>query len=176
MLYSLYAPMWDTNSTLINLLKEVLGYNDNEINKLKSEHYCRNIANNLTIEQAKNISEIFINNNFQIYLNDGTGLDGIIFWKDLGITLSKNSSKNCNCSKPITSREQLADLSIPKKIDEPLKDKIFPSKPTVTCPYCKSTNTKKISGTSRWMSTGLFGLASGKIGKQWRCNDCKSDF
>lgn len=51
-----------------------------------------------------------------------------------------------------------------------------PSKPTITCPYCQSTNTKKISGTSRWMSTGIFGLASGKIGKQWRCTDCKSDF
>lgn len=49
-------------------------------------------------------------------------------------------------------------------------------KPTVTCPYCQSTNTKKISGASRWMSTGIFGLASGKIGKQWRCTDCKSDF
>lgn len=47
---------------------------------------------------------------------------------------------------------------------------------TVTCPYCKSTNTKKISGTSRFVSTGLFGLASSKIGKQWHCNSCKSDF
>ena len=50
------------------------------------------------------------------------------------------------------------------------------TKPTVSCPYCKSTNTKKISGTSRFMSTGIFGLASGKIGKQWHCNSCKSDF
>ena len=48
--------------------------------------------------------------------------------------------------------------------------------PTVTCPYCQSTDTKKISGTSRFMSTGIFGLASGKLGKQWHCNKCKSDF
>lgn len=47
---------------------------------------------------------------------------------------------------------------------------------TVTCPYCQSTNTKKISGASRFMSTGIFGLASSKIGKQWHCNSCKSDF
>lgn len=47
---------------------------------------------------------------------------------------------------------------------------------TVECPYCHSTNTKKISGTGRWLSTGIFGLASGKIGKQWHCNSCKSDF
>lgn len=52
MLYSLYAPMWDTNDILRKLLKEVLGYNDDEIKILESEHFGRNIANNLTIEQA----------------------------------------------------------------------------------------------------------------------------
>lgn len=46
----------------------------------------------------------------------------------------------------------------------------------VTCPYCKSTNCKKISSGSRWLSTGLFGLSSKKIGKQWHCNSCGSDF
>lgn len=50
------------------------------------------------------------------------------------------------------------------------------SKPTVECPYCHSTNTKKISGTKRWLSTGLFGLASNKIGKNFHCNNCKADF
>ena len=53
MLYSLYAPMWDTNETLRKLLKEVLGYIDDEINQMESESYGRNIVNNLTIEQAK---------------------------------------------------------------------------------------------------------------------------
>jgi len=48
--------------------------------------------------------------------------------------------------------------------------------PTVECPYCHSTNTKKISGTTRFVSTGLFGLASNKIGKNFHCNNCKSDF
>lgn len=46
----------------------------------------------------------------------------------------------------------------------------------VECPYCKSTDTKKISGASRWLSTGLFGLSSGKVGKQWHCRKCGSDF
>lgn len=52
----------------------------------------------------------------------------------------------------------------------------IPKPPVVTCPYCQSTDTKKISGVSRFMSTGIFGLASKKIGKQWHCNKCKSDF
>lgn len=50
------------------------------------------------------------------------------------------------------------------------------STPQVTCPYCKSTNCKKISSGTRWLSTGLFGLSSKKIGKQWHCNSCGSDF
>lgn len=51
-------------------------------------------------------------------------------------------------------------------------------KPTeeVQCPYCKSKNTKKVGTVSRGLSIGLFGLGSSKIGKQWHCNDCKSDF
>lgn len=48
--------------------------------------------------------------------------------------------------------------------------------PTITCPYCKSSNTKKISTMSRMFSGGLFGLGSKKIGKQWHCNSCGSDF
>ncbi len=49
-------------------------------------------------------------------------------------------------------------------------------KAVVTCPYCQSTNTKKISGTGRWLSTGVFGLASSKLGKNFHCNNCKADF
>lgn len=52
----------------------------------------------------------------------------------------------------------------------------YSSSSSVKCPYCQSTNVKKISFTSRTISTGLFGLGSKKIGKQWHCNNCKSDF
>ena len=46
----------------------------------------------------------------------------------------------------------------------------------VICPYCKSTNTKKISAVSRAGSILGFGLFSKKLGKEWHCNDCNSDF
>lgn len=49
-------------------------------------------------------------------------------------------------------------------------------KPTVKCPYCNSTNTKKISTLSRMGSLATFGFAGKKVGKQWHCNNCKSDF
>lgn len=51
-----------------------------------------------------------------------------------------------------------------------------PQKPKIECPYCKSTNTKKIGAVKRSVSFGLLGFGSGKIGKQWHCNNCKSDF
>ena len=52
-----------------------------------------------------------------------------------------------------------------------------PSTPTITCPYCKSTNTKKISGLSKAVSVGLFGIfALGKTTKQFHCNNCSADF
>lgn len=45
------------------------------------------------------------------------------------------------------------------------------------CPYCNSTNVKKISTTSKIGSVALFGVfAAGKVAKEWHCNDCKSDF
>ena len=46
----------------------------------------------------------------------------------------------------------------------------------VTCPYCSSANIGKITTVSRMVSTGLFGLGSKKIGKQYHCNNCGSDF
>ena len=49
-------------------------------------------------------------------------------------------------------------------------------KPQVNCPYCKSTDVKIVSSSSRILSTLTFGLAGKKIGKQWHCNNCKSDF
>lgn len=53
---------------------------------------------------------------------------------------------------------------------------ILPNKPVIYCPYCKSDNTVKIDTISRMGSIYIAGAASGKIGKQWHCNNCKSDF
>lgn len=55
-------------------------------------------------------------------------------------------------------------------------EKSNPPKLQVTCPYCNSTNTKKISTASRTVSILGFGILSKKIGKQWHCNNCGSDF
>ena len=46
----------------------------------------------------------------------------------------------------------------------------------IHCPYCNSSNVTKIGTVNRAVSVGMFGLASKKLGKQWRCNSCGSDF
>ena len=51
------------------------------------------------------------------------------------------------------------------------------STPIVECPYCQSTNTKKISTMSKAVHTALFGIYSmSRNAKEWHCNNCKSDF
>lgn len=44
----------------------------------------------------------------------------------------------------------------------------------IRCPMCGSTNVKKISTTNRMLSIAAVGLASGKIGKQYKCNKCRN--
>lgn len=47
----------------------------------------------------------------------------------------------------------------------------------VACPYCKATNVKKITNTSKAVHTALFGIFSvGRNSKQWHCTRCGSDF
>lgn len=46
----------------------------------------------------------------------------------------------------------------------------------ITCPYCHSKNTNKISNLSKAGSVALFGIFSQKVKKQWHCNNCGSDF
>lgn len=57
------------------------------------------------------------------------------------------------------------------------KDPNAPACPGVPrCPYCNSTNLSKIGIVNRSVSVGTLGLASSKIGKQWHCNSCGSNF
>ena len=46
----------------------------------------------------------------------------------------------------------------------------------IHCPYCNSSNVTKIGTVNRAVSVGMFGIASKKLGKQWHCNNCGSDF
>lgn len=87
----------------------------------------------------------------------------------------------------ITCEVSLFDSMIKLKQDDPIefqlkmaqfKNQVQQQKSVTSssnkhkCPTCGSTNIKKISGTKRWLSAGLFGLASSDIGKTMCCQKC----
>lgn len=101
-------------------------------------------------------------------------------------SLSEENGSCKNCGTELYERSISDESEISQDINrfpEPRKPfgsdskpKTDPFKPTVKCPYCNSTNTKKISTLSRMGSFATFGFAGKKVGKQWHCNNCKSDF
>lgn len=48
--------------------------------------------------------------------------------------------------------------------------------PIIECPYCHSTNTKKITTNSKVLNTAIWGFFGTKRFKEWHCNECGSDF
>lgn len=187
-MYKLHAPLINKSNEKIQtikiLFKEVLGYNEQEINQFVNTKFMCDIAINLTLEQAKQIVEPFYDNDIQIYLFDQSSNSPLAWQKDLGIILTKNTPKQHYYDEPVISREHLVDPFIQQEIErqQNIKDNRReqlekPQTPTITCPYCQSTNTKKISGLSKAGSVALWGIfALGKTTKQWHCNNCKSDF
>lgn len=73
----------------------------------------------------------------------------------------------CNHKLPTTSEKIEPEYSPQKEIKQA---------PVVSCPYCKSTNTSRITSMEKVVNVALFGLLGNKRKKQWHCNSCKSDF
>lgn len=46
----------------------------------------------------------------------------------------------------------------------------------IKCPYCNSRKVVKLTTFDRASSIILVGAASGKLGKQWHCHNCDSNF
>ena len=93
----------------------------------------------------------------------------------------KSVCPECNCNLIFIDNVD-CDTELAEKVKNtpPYDPTLDPNSPyyipVVKCPYCQSTDTSRISAVSRIVSTGLFGFGSKKVGKQWHCNKCKSDF
>lgn len=56
-------------------------------------------------------------------------------------------------------------------------DKTRTNRPIVECPYCHSTNTRKLPEKSVFMADNLFwGSKVSEVGKNFHCNKCGADF
>ncbi len=64
----------------------------------------------------------------------------------------------------------------PKSITEVNREREEYKRKHPECPYCKSTDTKKIKALDRGFSFGFLGFGSSKVNKQWHCNSCNSNF
>ena len=186
---------WDkTNESWVKatpLLKEILGYTDNDIQNfinVQEKHYFPPFAINVTKEQITKIIQPFWDydlNVFAFEYDDTTfkrvGLCNHI--KDFNVNIN-STPKLHYYDEPIISLEQRVDPFNPPSFDTSwvnlslgINNQTKPTTPTITCPYCKSTDCKKISGLSKAGSVALWGIfALGKTTKQWHCNNCKSDF
>lgn len=90
--------------------------------------------------------------------------------------LAQNASFSWSCyNKQIQKQTGINPKLVELRKEERLKQQS--KNINVTCPYCKSTNTSKITITNKAMHTAAFGVFSiGYNSKQWHCNNCKSDF
>lgn len=80
-----------------------------------------------------------------------------------------NYARACpNCGHPIADIPQTAVPSTPT----PAPAIPTPQPTTPRCPTCGSTDIKKLDSLDRTVSTAVWGIASGKIGKQFKCRHC----
>lgn len=178
----------DSWTKAIPLLKEVLGYTYEEINNfivVQDKHFFPPFAINITKEQAELIAQPFWDYDLNVYfmIYDDVTYKPLDFCH---IDINRHIPKTHYYDKPVISSEQKVDPFNPPTFDSKWVnidlglEKVFSPQhqtPTITCPYCKSTDCKKISGLSKAGSVALWGIfALGKTTKQWHCNNCKSDF
>ena len=164
------------------LLKSVLGYTDNQIEKMIERYFIvKYAAKNLDKEQVVLAFQPFANINAPMFISeydDFTGklINSSVKLDTLGII--RQTPQQHYYDEPIVPKDCLYSFdSQTQEFSITPKPEPQPSTPTITCPYCKSTDCKKISGLSKAGSVALWGIfALGKTTKQWHCNNCKSDF
>lgn len=164
-----------TIKKVIPLIKNVLGYTDEEIDLMIKNYFSRALAKGLNKEQVKLIAQPFYDIDAPIiikeYDNRGNLIESSIPYYYEFFELVKQEPKEHYYDKPVVSREHLiAPDYIPNKPTIDLSPKPSPSKPK--CPTCSSTNVSKISTTSKAVSVGLWGIFSQKVKRQFKCGNC----
>lgn len=180
-MYSLHMPILDDTDkeTPIakKLLKEILGYTDEEVRQFAATMFDCCVAKNLSIEQVKLIVKPFnYDNGINIYLKkDGK----LISYIEAGINLTKEPPKDHYYDQPVVSRDQLVNPLTQKAIERQeilsQPDSAFYAN-VPKCPTCGSTNIRKMGSIERGASILTFGIFSKKINKTFKCQNCGMTF
>lgn len=133
--------------------EEAKYYFDNQIESTEATKMLMIIAQNQTLKGMKFIQE----------LTNCSDDDAQQLWCELS---KQYGTKENNPAIPDLTPQQIAQANAQA---QELLNKVH-------CPYCNSTNCKKISGVSKATSVAMFGIFSQNVKKQWHCNNCKSDF
>lgn len=167
-----------------NIVKELnINSNPNSIDKMRT---IQNIKTryNLPFETANIIYNKVLNykqkNNLFSKSNDifdtvnGKQYNLTVIAKNLK-PISRNSDKILNIK--IVREKYNVSLDTANKICNSIyANNIIIANNTISCPYCKSIDTVKISTTSKTINTAMFGILGKKRHYQWHCNTCGSNF
>lgn len=96
----------------------------------------------------------------------------LIFWLIVAFSSYNDNVKDYERAQQDFRKFQKEELS-KKKMQKEMEEYRKRNASVPKCPMCGSTNIEKISTTSRAVSVAMVGLASGKIGKQYKCKKCK---
>lgn len=187
-MYKLHAPMINSRQhdlvVVRKIFKEVLGYIDKEIDYFEKTQFCCDVVINLTLEQAQQITQIFLDNDIQIYLEDQATNKSLYWQKDLGIIIPKNPPKSHYCDEPLITRDHLVDAFTEQEKERQRniqetqreeREKALAAKNAniPKCPTCGSTNVRPISTTKKATGFILAGVFSSNFGKSYECLQCK---
>lgn len=104
---------------------------------------------------------------------------------ECGKQISDKSKQCVNCGYPLPNKDKFAYLKdkpsafTQREKDNDLKNKFggkYVSSNIIKCPTCGSTDTTKISTTSKVINASLFGLLGNKRKKTFHCNNCKYEW
>lgn len=146
--------MKESGASKVKVIKNIRELTGSEIADAKNivDNTPSTVVSGLSMEEAMIIKEVFISNGSSVEICN-----------DLDSTMPNQYIKGKNLRVMINSDQKQA-----VKVENPA--------PQVHCPYCQSTDVKRISAASKGISIIGFGIFSNKIGKQWHCNSCNSDF
>lgn len=101
----------------------------------------------------------------------GYGISNLLVWH-----FSYGDAKIASCKRCKTTTYK-ENFDVADAIAKQREQEREQQQPKVTCPFCQSTNCKKISGASKIGKVALFGVfAAGSVSKTWHCNNCGSNF
>lgn len=107
-------------------------------------------------------------------------IDGNSLFRDacvLGKT-AQNAKLLLEKAKQKVPQAALPSLSTNRSVSESSRpsNQSSSSSHSIICPYCGSSQISRISSISRLTSVYFWGIGSSKVGKQWHCTNCNSNF